>query len=130
MMERWKAYAMTNPDRVKRILSKFLAQSGQSMREVSLKAGTNPMLVRDIMAGKAKKPRPATLLRLATVMGIPVNDLADESCVEPQFGGGDGGGLGGGSSGRLVRIRQTKIGLDDDNEFQRFEDTGRAPIGL
>jgi len=64
-------------------------------------------------------------------MGIPVNDLANESCAEPEFGGGDSGSKDGSrSSGRLVRVGQTKIGLDDDSEFQRFEDTGRAPIGL
>lgn len=64
---------MSTLDRNK--LKALLEQQGLTPRALSREIGDNPYLVRDILVGKSKNPRADTVARMATRLGVSVQEL-------------------------------------------------------
>ena len=66
---------MANPDPLRDALRKHLDESGESERELSLRAGVNEKAVNQILKGKSQHPRGDTIARLAQALGRAPADL-------------------------------------------------------
>lgn len=60
-------------------LERLVAASGMSARKVSIKAGLNPTLVRDILSGPINSPRTETVRALALALDIPISELMPDA---------------------------------------------------
>lgn len=69
---------MTDNDLAK-TLRAVLARQGRSGEEVAQAASLGRSAVNDILAGRSKRPRYDTLLRIARVLNIPVEQLTGET---------------------------------------------------
>jgi hypothetical protein len=66
-----------------RAIRAYLTASGESMRSLSLKVGSNETLVRKILAGDSRNSRGDTLRRFAEVIGVDVASLTDDEAPAP-----------------------------------------------
>lgn len=68
---------MTNND-LANTMRAILARQGRSGEEVAQAAGLGRSAVNDILSGRSKRPRYDTLLRIAKVLNVPVEQLTNE----------------------------------------------------
>lgn len=62
-------------DPVRDAILRYLARTGSSRRELSLRAGLNEKAVLDILRGRSMSPKGETLRKLSQAMHISVEDL-------------------------------------------------------
>jgi transcriptional regulator with XRE-family HTH domain len=74
-------------DRLQRLIQAYLEQHEISMRDLSLRAGDNAGLIKDIMSGRLKSlPRAKTLRAIARAMRIESSDeLIDPALPDPDL---------------------------------------------
>ena len=73
---------MTDNDLAKTMRA-ILARQGRSGEEVAQAAGLGRSAVNDILSGRSKRPRYDTLLRIAKVLNVPVEQLTGEARPAP-----------------------------------------------
>jgi transcriptional regulator with XRE-family HTH domain len=66
---------MATPDPLRDAIREYLHRTGESARELSLKAGLNEKAIGQILNGRSQSPRGQTLARLANVLGVPISEL-------------------------------------------------------